>query len=114
MSSTDPADMSRRQQLVASYKMARQTDKKLGLWLLGALVLGAAVGFFVFWILPGDGFIGLAMSIIGAIVTALLFGTLVFGRRVQAAAYNQMDGTPGAGARALSTLRKGWKTDQLI
>jgi hypothetical protein len=25
-----------------------------------------------------------------------------------------MQGTPGAGARALSTLRRGWKTDQMV
>ena len=114
MSDLDPSQMNRRQQLVASYRMAKKTDTHLGLWLVAGFVVGAVLGFALFWFLPGGGAIGLAMAIIGALLLGMLGAVIVFGRRVQAAAYYQMDGTPGAGARALSTLRRGWKTDQLV
>ena len=35
----DPDKMSRRQQFVATYRMAKKTDTRIGLWLLGAFVL---------------------------------------------------------------------------
>src|SRR3546814_20160018 len=36
---------------------------------------------------------------------------IIFGRRAQAAAFNQMNGQPGAAAAALGMLRRGWKTE---
>ena len=52
---TDPDSMSRRQQFAATYRMAKQSDPRLALWLLGTFVVGAAVGFALFWFLPGSG-----------------------------------------------------------
>jgi hypothetical protein len=114
MSNVDPSSMSRRQQIVASYQMARKTDTRLGLWLLGSFVVGAVLGFVLFWVLPGDGIFQWIMAVVGGLLLGLLATVTVFGRRVQKAAYDQMEGTAGAGARALSTLKRGWKTDQLI
>ena len=45
--------MKRRQQFVETFKMARKGNPRLIWWLLGAFVLGAAVGFALFWLLPG-------------------------------------------------------------
>ncbi len=107
--------MSRRQQFVATYRMAKTTDPKLGLWLLLAFVVGAAVGFgLFFYVLPGSGVLALALGIVGALLLGMLALVAVFSRRAQRAAYAQMEGTPGAGARALSMLRRGWKTDQMV
>ena len=39
---------------------------------------------------------------------ALLATTVVFGRRVEKAAYGQIEGQAGAAASALQTLRRGW------
>ncbi|QZY30375.1 DUF4191 domain-containing protein [Nocardioides coralli] len=114
MSDLDPSKMNRRQQLRATYRMAKQTDRRLGLWLLGAFVLGAALGFALFWLLPGSGTVSLVLSIIGALMLGLLALLIVFGRRAQAAAYKQMEGQLGGGARALSMLRRGWRTDQMV
>ena len=115
MSDLDPSQMSRRQQMAATYRMAKQTDRHLGLWLIGSFVVGAAIGFGVFfWVLPGSGTLRLVFAIIGALLLGLLALVVVFGRRAQSAAYSQMEGTPGGGARALSMLRKGWRTDQLV
>jgi hypothetical protein len=114
MSTPDPSEMSRRQQIAATYRMTKRTDPRIGLWLLGAFVVGAAIGFAVFTVLPGSGRLALVMSIIGALMLGLLATVVLFGRRAQKAAYDQMEGTTGAAARALSSLRRGWRTDQLV
>ncbi|HEY5832331.1 DUF4191 domain-containing protein [Streptomyces sp.] len=106
--------MKRRQQFVETFKMARKGDPKLVWWLLGAFVLGAAIGFGLFWILPGSGVIGLISSIVGAIMLGLLGALLLFSRRAQASAYAQIEGRPGAAASALTTLRRGWKTEPAV
>ena len=107
--------MSRRQQFVATYRMAKQTDPKLGLVLALAFVVGAAVGFgLFFYLMPGSGVFALVLGIIGALLLGMLALVIVFSRRAQKSAYSQMEGTPGAGARALSMLRRGWRTDQLV
>ncbi len=110
----DPEKMSRRQQIVATYKMAKQSDRRLGLWVFGAFVVGAAIGFGLFWIFPGDGPIGVAIAVAGGLLTGLLAAVVLFGRRAQKSAYRQMEGRPGAAGQALGMLRRGWKTDPMI
>ena len=110
----DPEKMSRRQQFVATYRMAKQSDPHLGLWLLGTFVVGAAIGFALFWFLPGAGPIGLLIAVVGGLLTGLLLTLVVFGRRAQKSAYRQMEGRPGAAGQALGMLRRGWKTDPMI
>ncbi|HXH78763.1 DUF4191 domain-containing protein [Nocardioides sp.] len=104
----------RRQQIVQTYRMAKKTDRRIGLYTLGAFVLGALLGFAVIWFLPGDGPISLALSIVGALLFGLLAAIIVFGRRAQAAAFGQMEGQKGAAASALQMLRRGWKTDPVV
>jgi hypothetical protein len=110
----DPDKMSRRVQFLETYRMARKSDPRLGLWLLGSFLLGAVVGFAVFWFLPGEGVIGIALSVVGALLLGSLLTMIVFGRRAQKAAYAQMEGQPGAAAAALRMLRRGWKSDPVI
>ncbi len=114
MSTPAPENLSRRKQLVRSYQMAKKSDPRLGLWILGATVLGAAVGYLVISLLPGDGWISTVFAVVGAILTGLLAGMTVFGRRAQRAAYSQMEGQPGAAAAALGMLRRGWKVDPVV
>lgn len=104
----------RSQQFIQTYQMAKKTDRRIGLYILGAFVLGALVGFALLYVMPGDGLLSLVISIVGAILFGVLGAVLVFGRRAQAAAYNQMDGKPGAAASALQMLRRGWKTDAVV
>ena len=106
--------MGRRQQFVETYRMAKKTDPALGLWIAGAFVVAAAVGFAVFFFLPGGGVLGLIIAIVGAILLGALAAMIVFGRRAQNAAYGQMEGQPGAAAAALRMLKRGWKTDPVI
>jgi len=115
MSNVDPSSMSRRQQMVATYRMAKQVYPRLGLLLLASFLVAGAAGFALFfWVLPGSGVIGLVLAIVAALMLGLLAMLILFGRRAQSAAYKQMEGTPGAAARALSTLRRGWRTDQMV
>ena len=114
MSTPATADLNRRQQLMQSYRMAKQSDPRLGLWILGAAVLGGAIGFIVLWLLPGDGVFAWISTVVATILMALLFAVVVFGRRAQKAAYTQMDGKVGSAAAALSMLRRGWKVDPAV
>jgi hypothetical protein len=115
MSNVDPSSMSRRQQMAATYKMTKQTYPRLPLLMLGTFLVVGGLGFALFYfVLPGAGIFGLVLSIIGGLLFGLLAMVIVFGRRAQSAAYAQMEGQPGGAARALSMLRRGWRTDQVI
>jgi len=110
----DPDKTSRRKQFVETYRMAKKSDPAIGLWIAGAFVLAAVLGYVLFWLLPGEGVLGLVLSIVGAVLFGSLAAMIVFGRRAQKAAYGQMEGQPGAAAAALRMLRRGWKTDPVI
>jgi len=110
----DPEKMSRRQQIIATYRMGKQSDPRLGLWVLGAFVVGAAVGFSLFWFLPSPGSLRLVLAIVGSPLLGVLVAAVVFGRRVQRSAYRQLEGRPGAAGQALGTLKRGWKTEPMI
>ncbi|MFC7496334.1 MULTISPECIES: DUF4191 domain-containing protein [unclassified Nocardioides] len=112
----DPDKMSRRKQFVETYRMARKSDPRLGLWILGSLLLGVAVGVAVFGLLlPTDGYLGIVITVVGSLLLGTLLAMIVFGRRAQKAAYAQMEGQPGAAAAALRMLRgRSWKTEPAI
>ncbi len=111
----DPAKMSRRQQFVATYKMAKRSDRRIGLWVLGAFLVAGLAGAAFFWILPPQGGVfDWVMASVGGLLLGLLAAIIVFGRRAQKAAYGQMEGQPGAAASALQMLRRGWKTFPVV
>ena len=114
MSTPASTPTSRRGQILQTYQMAKRSDPRLGWILLGAFVLGAAVGFGLMWLLPGSGVLSLVISIVGALLIGILCALLVFGRRAQKAAYTQMEGQPAAAAGALQMLRRGWKVDPVV
>ncbi len=111
---TDPEKMSRRRQIIETYRMSKQTDPRIGLWILGAFLLFGGAGFALFYVLPGSGPLGYVIGGFGGLLLGLLAAVVIFSRRAQKAAYNRLDGTPGAGARALTMLRRGWKTDEMV
>ncbi|NYG55636.1 DUF4191 domain-containing protein [Nocardioides perillae] len=108
------SDLNRRQQIAQTYRMTKRTDPRIGLWVLGAALLGGLIGWFLFWLLPGSGVVGLVFQVVGAFFGALIGGLVVFGRRAQRAAYAQIEGQRGAAAAALQTLRRGWKVDPVV
>jgi len=103
-----PENLSRRQQIVQSYRMAKKSDPRLGLWILLAILVTGLVVFGVFALLPGAIFLDIPL----AVLAGLLGGLVVFGRRVQRAAYKQMEGQRGGSGAALSMLRRGWRVEQ--
>ncbi|GGD31537.1 DUF4191 domain-containing protein [Nocardioides daphniae] len=114
MSTPVTTDLSRRQQLVRSYQMAKKSDPRLGLLTLGAGLFGALIGFFGVAALPGGGPLSWIIAVVTGILLGLLLAMIVFGRRVQRAAYDQMDGQVGAAAAALGMLRGKWKVDPAV
>jgi hypothetical protein len=96
-------------QIRATYRMAAQVDRRLGLWTFGtgaavALLMGLLawlVGPWGLWVV-----IGLPMVLLAMII--------VFGRRVERAAYVQLEGKPGAAMSAMSLIRRGWTTTPAI
>jgi hypothetical protein len=111
----DPTKMSRRQQIVATFKMAREQDRAIGWLMLGAFLVFGAIGFAIFyWLLPGDGVFALVMGIVGGLLIGFLAMMIVFSRRAQKAAYSRMEGQLGAAARALTMLRRGWQAEEMI
>ncbi len=110
----DPDKMSRRRQLVETYRMSKKTDPRIGLWTLGAFLLFGVVGFVIFKILPGSGVVEWVLAVIGGLLFGTLGAMILFGRRAQRAAYDQMEGQPGAAAAALRMLRRGWVTEPAI
>jgi hypothetical protein len=100
---------SRLKQIVSAYKLTQKSDPTVGLVLAGiflgivalAVLGGFLVGPLVVWI-P----LGVALGFLAA--------TLVFGRKVEKAAYSQIEGQAGAAASALQTLRRGWNVTPAI
>jgi hypothetical protein len=108
---TDADKAGRIQQFRQTYTMAKTSDPRLGLWILGSFVVAGAIGFVVFKLLLGaHGPLGWVMAVVGTLMCGALAALFVFGRRAQRSAYSQMEGKAGAAGAALRMLRRGWKT----
>jgi hypothetical protein len=94
---------SRLKQIRSAYQLTKKSDPRIGLILAGIFLAVTAV-FVVIGLLVGP----LYMWIPVGVALALLAATVVFGRRVEKAAYSQIEGQVGAAASALQTLRRGW------
>lgn len=111
----EPQSLSRRQQFAQTYQMAKRSDKAIGRWVAGAGVLGALVGFGLFWVVIGQrSTLGLILSFVGAVMIGVLAALIMFSRRAQRAVYGQMEGQAGAAAGALGLLKRGWTVDNAI
>lgn len=109
MSSDAAQDLNRRQQFVQAYKMTKAVDPRVGLYMLLAFVVGAAVGALIFWFLPPDGgVLKWILLVVGALLIGGLAALILFTRRAQSAMYKQIEGRPGAAASAIGMLRRGW------
>jgi uncharacterized protein DUF4191 len=99
----------RLKQIRSAYQLTKKSDPRIGLILAG-IFLGVLVIF-----VAGGLFIGPLMIWIPlGVALAFLATTIIFGRRVEKAAYSQIEGQAGAAASALQTLRRGWNVTPAI
>jgi hypothetical protein len=103
-------------QFIQTYQMARKTDRRLGLWTILSFLVGAAAGALLFWVLPprDASAFKTVLMVAGGLMIGATAALVVFSRRAQKAAFEQMEGRPGAALAALSMLRRGWHTDQMV
>ncbi len=94
---------SRLKQILSAYQLTKKSDPKVGLVLAG-IFLGILAVFVLVGLLTGHLLILLPLGV----AIAFLVVTIVFGRKVEKAAYSQIEGQTGAAASALQTLRRGW------
>ncbi|MFC0628280.1 DUF4191 domain-containing protein [Kribbella deserti] len=98
-----PEKQGRLKQIRSAYQLTKKSDPKIGL-LLAAIFLAVVAVFVALGLFVGPWFVWIPLGI----PLALLATTVVFGRRVEKAAYSQIEGQTGAAASALQTLRRGW------
>lgn len=95
-------------QIVQAYKITRQRDRTLPLWMALAFFGSFAVILLILTL------VGLPLFI--SIPMAVLFGVLglmiIFGRRAQKAAFSQVEGQPGAAGWVLQNMRGDWRVTQ--
>ena len=95
--------MDRLRQMGEAYRQVRRRDPRLdayvalaiGIPVVAGLAVSAVTGQWVLW-MPS------------AVLLGVLFGLLVFGRRLQAAQFEAMEGVPGAAAAVLDRMRGQW------
>ena len=94
--------------------MAKKSDPAIGLWILGAFLVGAAVGFCSSGCCPAEGVLGLVIVVVGA----LLFGVARRDDHLRPPRPEggvRPDGGPARrGGRRAADAARGWKTDPAI
>ena len=104
----------RLRQMRQAYKITKRTDKNIGLVLLLWFLLVGGIftvaGLFFF----GQGAFGITLAAVFGVLSGLLALLIVFGRRAERAAYQQVEGQPGAAAGALQMLKRGWNVKPAI
>jgi hypothetical protein len=109
MSSAAPEmPKSRLKQMLQAYSITKQNDPKLPLILLAWFFGVGAVAAMAEMVLFGRGTFGVIFAVVFGILAGLLSVLIVLGRRAERAAYNQIEGQPGAAAGALQMLKRGW------
>lgn len=96
-------------QIKAAYQLTKEAQPRIGLLLLGIFVGVVAV-------FAGVGFLldALLVTTLMGVPIGFLVMMIVFGRRVEKAAYARLEGQLGAAANALSTLRRGWTVEPAV
>ena len=106
---TGPSRRERLQQIRAAFAMTREADSKMLPLVIAAFVLTMAV-FVLLGVVTGQ---TIFLPIIG-VLFAVLITAAVFGRRVQKAAYAQVDGQLGAAAAILQNMRGNWRVTPAV
>lgn len=101
----------RASQMRQVYRLTKQTDRFIGLILLGTFLAGALAAFGLLSLIPPGWFV---VDLITAVFVGLVAMIFVFGRRATKSQVSQVKGKPGAALAVLGVLRRGWRVDQMI
>lgn len=92
--------------IIRGYKITKEHDKKLPWILLLAFVVTVTVV-----MVPSILFLNPYIMIPLALLLGVLIAMIIFGRRAQKTAFNQVEGQPGAAAWVLEGLRGQWEVE---
>lgn len=99
----------RMKQMWQVFQMTRKNDPASQWWIIGALVIGAVVGVLLAFFFGGGNLLAIILWVVLGLLSGILVAMILLGRRAERAAYNQIEGQPGAvGAVLKSGLRGGW------
>jgi hypothetical protein len=104
-----PSRRERLKQVRVAFSMTRKHDSRMLPLVIGAFVLTMAV-FVLLGVVTGH---VVYLPIIG-VLFAVLVTAAVFGRRVQKAAYGQVEGQLGAAAAILQNMRGNWRVSPAV
>jgi hypothetical protein len=96
-------------QIRSVYRMAKQSDPKIGLVVFGVFLAVLAVFLVLGFVLGQPILLGSFGFLVG-----FLLATIVFGRRAERAAFAQVEGQPGAAMAVLNALRRGWTVTPVV
>ncbi|WP_165989248.1 DUF4191 domain-containing protein [Streptomyces sp. YIM 98790] len=105
----DSENPGRLKQIKLTYRMAKRADRRLGWILLAVALLSFGIVLAIGFLIGHPVYLG----ILGVLI-ALLVTTVVFGRRAERAAFQQMEGQPGAAAAVLENMRRGFVTTPAV
>lgn len=95
-------------QILAAYRISRQRDPRLPLWMVLAFAASLGVVLLLLTLLGGPLYLNLPVSVMAGALGLMI----VFGRRAQRAAFRDADGQPGAAAWVLQGMRGDWRVTQ--
>ena len=100
-------------QMIEIYRTTRVRDRNLTLMLLVSFLAPLVASLLLAWLLPGSWLNWVVWPLSGVLVGILLV-MIVLGRRAEKAAYQQIDGRPGAvGAVVQGALRRSWRGSEV-
>lgn len=96
------------------FQMTRRYDSRASWYMLGALLLGAAIGVALALTITGGNVFSIVLWIVAGVLAGALGAIIVLGRRAERAAYSQIEGQPGAvGAVLRSSLKRSWRGSEM-
>jgi hypothetical protein len=98
----------RLRQITQAYRITKQHDPNLFLRLLLWFLLVGGIVAVVELLIFGQSTLDIVLAVVLGLLSGLLAVLVVLGRRAEHAAYQQIEGQPGAAAGAMQMLQRGW------
>lgn len=95
-------------QILAAFRITRQRDPRLPLWMLLAFVAGFAVVLLLLTLFGGPIYLNIPVAVLAGVLGLMI----VFGRRAQKAAFREVEGQPGAAGWVIQSMRGDWRVTQ--